>query len=116
MRYYENLFIVNPNIEQEKFTQLIQTVKAEIERLSGNILNLEDWGKRRLAYPIQKHRYGSYVLVQFETENVELVKELESWFRLNQGILAFMTVGLDEKPSPKTTQPTDQPVSETINE
>ncbi|HRD19371.1 MAG TPA: 30S ribosomal protein S6, partial [Candidatus Marinimicrobia bacterium] len=60
MRYYENLFIVNPNIEQEKFTQLIQTVKAEIERLDGNILNLEDWGKRRLAYPIQKHRYGSY--------------------------------------------------------
>jgi small subunit ribosomal protein S6 len=114
LRYYENLFIVNPNIEQEKFTQLIQTVKAEIERLDGNILNLEDWGKRRLAYPIQKHRYGSYVLAQFETENVELVKELESWLRLNQGILAFMTVALDEKPRPKTSQPTDQPVDETI--
>ena len=116
MRYYENLFIVNPNIEQEKFTQLIQTVKAEVERLSGNILNLEDWGKRRLAYPIQKHRYGSYVLVQFETENNNLVKELESWLRLNQGILAFMTVGLDEKPSPRNSQAADQPVIEPIAE
>lgn len=99
MRYYENLFIVNPNIEQEKFTTLIQTVKAEIGRLSGNILNLEDWGKRRLAYPIKKHRYGTYVLVQFESENVGLVKELESWLRMNQGVLAFMTVVLDEKPT-----------------
>jgi small subunit ribosomal protein S6 len=99
LRYYENLFIVNPNIEQEKFTMLIQAVKAEIGRLNGSILNLEDWGKRRLAYPIKKNRYGSFVLVQFQSENVGLVKELESWLRLNQSILAFMTVVLDEKPN-----------------
>jgi len=102
LRYYENLFIVNPNIEQEKFMMLVQAVKAEIGRLNGNILNLEDWGKRRLAYPIKKHRYGSYVLIQFESENSKIVRELEAWMRLNQGILAFISVALDEKPS---TQP-----------
>lgn len=104
MRYYENLFIVNPNIEQEKYTMLVQSVKAEIGRLNGNILNLEDWGKRRLAYPIKKHRYGSYVLVQFETENIKLLKELEAWMHLSQGILAFISVALDEKPSVKPVQ------------
>ena len=104
MRYYENLFVVNPNIEQEKYTLLIQAVKAEIGRLKGSILNLEDWGKRRLAYPIKKHRYGSYVLIQFESENIGLVRELEAWLRLNQGILAFITVVLDEKPSVQPSQ------------
>ncbi|MFH1213055.1 MAG: 30S ribosomal protein S6 [Candidatus Neomarinimicrobiota bacterium] len=99
MRYYETLFIVNPNIEQEKFMQLIQAVKGEITRLNGAILNFEDWGKRRLAYPIKKHRYGSYILIQLESENISLVKELEGWMRLNQGILAYMTVVLDEKPT-----------------
>jgi len=105
LRYYENLFVVNPNIEQEKYTMLIEAVKAEIGRLNGNILNLEDWGKRRLAYPIKKHRYGSYVLIQFESENIGLVRELEAWMRLNQSVLAFITVVLDEKPSAKSAQP-----------
>ena len=110
---YELLYIIDTSLEDEPRKELITRFNTLIEQHAGKVENVEEWGKRRLAYPIQKHRYGSYVLAQFETENIELVKELESWLRLNQGILAFMTVALDEKPSPKTTQPTDQPVDET---
>lgn len=98
MRYYENLFIVNPNIEQERLTQVIESVKNEISALDGKTLNVEDWGKRRLAYPIKKHKYGTYVLVQFESSNGGIVKALNEWLKLNQSILSHITVLLDTKP------------------
>lgn len=108
MRYYECLFIVNPNVEQDRLTQLLDTVTKEINNLSGNILNVEDWGKRRLAYQIKKHKYGNYILVQFETENTKIVKELGDWMKLNQNILSHIIVVLDEKPG----QPAPAPVAE----
>jgi len=109
LRYYENLFIINPNIEQDRLAQLIEAVKAEITRLNGAVFNLEDWGKRRLAYQIKKHRYGTYILVQFESADAQIIRELEAWMRLNQSILAFITVVLEEKPVAK---PVNEPVSE----
>jgi len=101
VRYYENLFIVNPNYEHDKLSQIVEAVKAEITRLNGAVLYLEDWGKRRLAYPIEKHRYGNYILVQYETENSKLNKEVEAWMGLTAGILSCMTVQLEEKPVQK---------------
>lgn len=103
MRYYENLFIVNPNLEHDKLNQLVDAVKGEITLLNGNVLNIEDWGKKRLAYAIEKHKYGNYVLVQYETADSKLNKELEAWMRLTAGILSSITVQLEEKPSAKST-------------
>jgi len=101
VRYYENLFIVNPNYEHDKLSQIVEAVNAEITRLNGIVLYLEDWGKRRLAYPIEKHRYGNYILVQYETENSKLNNEIEAWMGLTAGILSCITVQLEEKPAPK---------------
>lgn len=98
MRYYENLFIVHPNYEQEKLTHTIESVKKEIANLNGNVLIVEDWGKRRLAYPIEKQKYGNYVLVQYESENNKINLELESWMKLRSEILAYQTIALNEKP------------------
>lgn len=105
MRYYECLFIVNPNVEQDRLTQLLDNVTKEIKNLTGNILNVEDWGKRRLAYQIKKHKYGNYVLVQFETENTKIVQELGGWMKLNQNVLSHIIVLLDAKPGQPTTAP-----------
>lgn len=104
MRYYENLFIVHPNYEQEKLTHTIEAVKKEIASLNGNVLVLEDWGKRRLAYPIEKQKYGNYVLVQYESENSKINLELETWMKLRTEILAYQTIALAHKPEP---QPAD---------
>jgi small subunit ribosomal protein S6 len=100
VRYYENLFIVHPNYEQEKLTHTIEAVKKEIANLAGNVLIVEDWGKRRLAYPIEKQKYGSYVLAQYESENQKINRELEAWMKLRPEILSCITVALDEKPQP----------------
>ena len=99
MRYYENLFIVNPNYEQDRLSKLLDSVKNEIEKLNGKVLVTEDWGKRRLAYTINKHRYGNYVLFQYSTENSSVTKELEQWMKLNTAILSCMTVRLKKEPT-----------------
>jgi len=101
VRYYENLFIVHPNYEQEKLNSIIESLKKEINEQQGNILTVEDWGKRRLAYPIEKQKYGTYVLIQYESENSKINREIESWMKLNQDILANITVALDKKPEPR---------------
>lgn len=113
MRYYENLFIVHPNYEQEKLNSIIESLKKEINDLQGNILTVEDWGKRRLAYPIEKQKYGTYILIQYESENSKINREIESWMKLNQEILAYITIALEEKPEPRSKT---QPDSDTYEE
>jgi len=98
LRYYENLFIIHPNYEQEKIDRILTEVKEEIQRQNGSVIVLKDWGKRKLAYPIDKQRYGQYYLVQYETDNTELPKALERWMRMKTGILSCITVRLKERP------------------
>lgn len=107
MRYYENLFIVHPNYEQEKLTHTIEAVKKEIADLNGNVLVLEEWGKRRLAYPIDKQKYGSYVLIQYESENHKINLELEAWMKLRTEILSYQTIALKNKPEPQAAEKTE---------
>jgi len=102
LKYYENLFIVNPNYEHDRLRKVIDSVKAEIARLKGSVFFLEDWGKKRLAYPIEKHNFGNYVLVQFETENSKLVRELEDWMKLAPDIMSNIIVSLKKKPEIRT--------------
>ena len=106
MRYYENLFIVNPNYEQEKSGELIDSVKSQISQLDGKVLSVEDLGKKRLAYPIEKQKYGNYVTVQFSTENGSLVSKLEQWMKLSPSILAYITIRLQKEPTVESTDST----------
>lgn len=69
MRYYETLYIVNPNYEQERLTDVIETVAEEVKKSSVKIIEQIVWGKKRLAYRIQNHKYGTFILLKLETEN-----------------------------------------------
>ena len=101
MRYYEHLFIIDPNVDQERYANLVDSVKKELGTLGGSLIDIDDWGKKRLAYPINKQKYGSYVLLYFETEKIDLVKEFESWMKFTPGILSCMTIKLKSKPEIK---------------
>ncbi|KUK91513.1 MAG: 30S ribosomal protein S6 [Marinimicrobia bacterium 46_43] len=98
MRYYETLFIVHPNYEQERLNSVIKMVEGHIAEIGGHVLAVDDWGKRRLAYPIEKQKSGNYVLIYFEAEPSAVV-ELQTWFELQAQILAQLIVRLDEKPA-----------------
>ncbi len=101
MRYYENLFIVDPNYERDRYSNLVESVKKQLSGLGGDVLATDEWGKKRLSYLINGHKYGQYVLLTFETDNPTGVNELENWMKYADGILAYLTVRLDTKPELK---------------
>jgi len=94
MRHYEIVFLVHPD-QSEQVPAMIERYKANIEGKEGKIHRLEDWGRRQLAYTIQKIHKAHYVLMNIEC-NQEALDELESAFRFNDAVLRHMTLKLDK--------------------
>ena len=102
MRYYESLYIVNPNFEQGKLEEVMKTVTETISDYGFKTINHFIWGKKRLAYNIQEHKYGSYVLLHFETDSHENLDSFERFMVLQKPILRNQTVVLQDKPGKQT--------------
>ena len=95
MRVYENLFIVRPDATEEEIDHLIDGMSKTVTSAGGTVDKVEKWGKRRLAYRVEKYREGSYVLMQF-TAAPELVKEFERRLRVQDAVIKFLSVRIDE--------------------
>ena len=98
MRYYESLYIVNPNYEQERLDDVMKSVADKLSEYGFSIINHRIWGKKRLAYSIEKHKYGSFILLHFETESTENLERFERFMILQKTILRNQTVSLAIKP------------------
>ena len=96
MRVYEELFIVKPDAPTEEVDAYIGQVKEIITGAGGSIEKEENWGKRKLAYRVQKFAEGSYVLLQF-TSTPETIHEIERRMRVTDMVIKFITVRIDEK-------------------
>jgi small subunit ribosomal protein S6 len=90
MRHYEVVFMVHPD-QSEQVPAMIDRYRATIESQGGKIHRLEDWGRRQLAYPIQKLAKAHYVLMNIECGTEELA-ELESAFRFNDAVLRNLII------------------------
>ena len=95
MRIYEELFIVKPDAPDEEVDQYVEQLRTHLTNLGATVDKVEKWGKRRLAYRVDKYREGAYVLLQF-TAGPEAVKELERRLRVSDLVLKFLTVRIDE--------------------
>lgn len=91
MTKYEILYITDPTLTEEKLAAVHDRVKKQIELGGGEIESTDDWGMRRLAYPIKKLEEGRYTLLNFQTET-QSVKPLDKQLRLMQGLLRFVIV------------------------
>ncbi len=96
MRVYEELFIIRPDATEEEVAPLIEQLKSIITHDGGTLDKQENWGVRRLAYKLQKHSEGQYILLVF-TAQASTVHELERRLRVNDMVLKFITVRIDEK-------------------
>jgi len=94
-RIYENLFIVKPDATEEEIDHLVDQMSKSVTTAGGTIDKVEKWGKRRLAYRVEKQREGSYVLMQF-TADPSTVKEFERRLRVQDAVMKFLTVRIDE--------------------
>ena len=101
MRHYEIVFIVHPD-QSEQVPAMIERYKGMVLGQQGLIHRLEDWGRRQLAYPIQKIHKAHYVLMNIECGK-EALEEIEHAFKFNDAVLRHLTVQMEEavtEPSP----------------
>lgn len=90
MRHYEIVFIVHPD-QSEQVPAMVERYKALVTAANGTIHRLEDWGRRQLAYPINKIHKAHYVLMNIECAS-SVVAEIENGFRFNDAILRHLTI------------------------
>ncbi len=95
MRIYEELFIVKPDAPEEELDALVEQLRTQLTSAGATVDKIDKWGKRRLAYRVDKYREGSYVLFQFTAEP-NIVRELERRLRVSDMVLKFITVRIDE--------------------
>ena len=95
MNKYELAVVVSAKLEDEARANVIEKVKALITRFGGNVTDVDEWGKRRFAYEIQKMSEGYYYFITFDTDNVNAPSEIESQLRIMENVLRFMTVAVE---------------------
>ena len=96
MRIYETIFIVKPDAPEEELEASIEQVTSTITEGGGTIIKVDRWGKRRLAYRVQRYLDGYYFLVNYSVEeNGGLSKEVERRMKVADQIIKFMTVRVD---------------------
>jgi small subunit ribosomal protein S6 len=93
MRHYEIVFIVHPD-QSEQVPAMIERYRGNITTRGGSVHRLEDWGRRQMAYPIQKVHKAHYVLMNIECDQ-ETLDELEHGFKFNDAVLRHLTIKHD---------------------
>ncbi len=94
MNKYESVIIINPNLEAEGIKTLTDKFSGLINK-DGNVLSVEDLGKKKLAYEINKNSEGNYVVFKFEA-NPNLISELERVYRITDEVIKFIVVKEEE--------------------
>ena len=94
-RKYELVYVVSPEATDEQVADLHTQVEAIVQRIGGQIDKTENWGRRRLAYEIGRHREGTYVLEAI-TGGGELMKEIDRRLKVTEGLLRHLVVRVDE--------------------
>ena len=124
MRHYEVVFMVHPD-QSEQVPAMVERYRSMIESQNGTIHRLEDWGRRQLAYPINKVHKAHYVLMNIECGS-ETLQELDSAFRFNDAVMRNLIVTqkravtessplakADEKDETPAPAPAPEPVAKT---
>lgn len=95
MRNYETIFILDMELTEEIRNEQIEKVKAVIENGNGEILSIDEWGKKRLAYAINYKKEGYYVYITFKA-SIEIPEAIERIFRITESILKGLIVNIEK--------------------
>lgn len=107
-REYETIYILRPNVDTAEAEKVATRVREVTARLGATLTKVDTWGKRRLAYPIQKHTRGIYVYLRYVGFG-DIVAELERNLRLLDSVIRFQTIVLEDMidPASVTVDPTE---------
>ena len=94
-RTYESVVIINAALEDEQVEATISRMQETITTHGGELIELDKWGRKRLAYPIKKAKSGYYVVIRFNA-TTDLVATLERNYRLDENVIRYLTIQLDK--------------------
>ncbi|MDF1580055.1 MAG: 30S ribosomal protein S6 [Desulfuromonadales bacterium] len=117
MRTYESIFIINPEVVGDAYVATLDKFKGVLEAQGTEILKVEEWGVRKLAYPIKKESRGNFVLLIFEA-GPKVVAEYERRLRIDESIMKFQTILLEDgyQPPPVIEQPVTEAAQEAADD
>ena len=95
MRRYEVVFVLAPTLADDEFDQQIDTYVEAAKEAGAEIVDVDKWGKRRLAFPVQKHNEGFYTVLTLDEPSGTAVAELERRFKVNDAVIRFLSVRID---------------------
>ena len=96
MNNYETVFILNPVLSDDQAKDAVEKFKKVLTKGKAEVINVEQWGLKKMAYPIQKKSTGFYNLIEFATENTAIINLLETEFRRDESVMRFLTTVLDK--------------------
>lgn len=97
MNKYEIATVLSVRLEDEERTAIIERIKEMITRFGGNVADVDEWGKRKLAYEIQKMDEAFYYFIHFESDNADCPNEMEQQLRIMDGVIRYLIVREDEE-------------------
>ncbi|MEA1878013.1 MAG: 30S ribosomal protein S6 [Bacteroidota bacterium] len=95
MNQYETVFIVTPVLSEDQMKEAVKKFSAYLKENGAEIVHEDNWGLRKLAYPIQKKSTGFYHLIEFKCEG-DLIQRMETEFRRDERIIRFLTMKMDK--------------------
>ncbi len=95
MNNYETVFILNPVLSEDQMKDTVEKFVKVLRKANADVLNIEHWGLRKLAYPIQKKSTGFYALIEFSSAP-EVIETLETEYRRDESVMRFLTIALDK--------------------
>ena len=95
MNHYETVFILNPVLSEDQVKETVKKYEDFLDSKGAKMINKENWGLKKLAYPIQHKKSGFYHLFEYQVEG-EVIDQLELLFRRDERMMRFLTVKLDK--------------------
>ncbi|MBL7863121.1 MAG: 30S ribosomal protein S6 [Cyclobacteriaceae bacterium] len=96
MKNYETVFILNPVLSEDQAKDTVEKFVKVLTKAKAEVINVEKWGLKKLAYPIQNKSTGFYNLLEFTTTSSDVINTLETEFRRDESVMRFLTVALDK--------------------
>ena len=115
MNHYETIYIVNPTLDDDALKEAIAKFSDLIKKLKGSIVKINEWGKRKLSYEVKRFDKGYYVVLDF-CALPKMVTELERNLKLDDRILKYITVKIDDNVDPKDLVSKQKEIEGTIED
>jgi len=95
MYYYETVYIIHPALQEGRLNDIVTKIQNKLNKLKGEILYVDNWGKKKFTYPIDKQKYGTYILCQYSLDG-QHIKDISQELELNPNILRYLITKIDK--------------------